>query len=176
MSSPESLLARRAFVLALFLALAGCGFRPLYGRASKDAQGYSLEARMAAIEIRPIADRLGQQVHNHLRDSLNPGGQPDNPAYYLDVRVLETTPGGLSRRDLGASRVNIRLLATFWLRDPNDEVLFTDTATAVTGFDVFRDPLNDISAFEDAESRTAELLARMIASRIGAYFSVAKAP
>ena len=169
---------RRALALVLMLALAlpGCGFRPLYGKASLDSQGHTTEARLSAIEILPIADRLGQQVHNYLRDSMNPTGQPANPAYRLEVVVLETNPGGLTRRDLGASRVNVQLRAIYRLYDASDNLLLTDTAKAVTGFDVFRDPLNDISALEDAEERTAELLAQLITARVAAYFSLASAP
>lgn len=174
MSNPRVILC--VAMIAAGLALSGCGFRPLYGKASEDAEGYTVNAHMAAIEIRPISDRLGQMVHNALRNSLNPKGEPDRPAYYLDVRVAESNPGGLSRRDLGASRVNVELLGTFWLRDGNDAVLLQGTQQAITGFDVFRDPLNDLSALEDAERRTAELLARMIAARLAAYFSVAEAP
>ncbi len=165
-----------ALVLALALGASGCGFRPLYGTASVDGRGHAVETHLAAIEIEPIANRLGQQVHNYLRDGMNPQGQPGSAAYFLDVRVAESSPGGLARRDLGASRTNIELEATFWLRDGADKVLLADTARAVTGFDVFRDPLNDISALEDAEDRTAQLLARMITSRVAAYFAQTGAP
>ena len=92
-----------ALALAIALALPGCGFRPLYGKSSLDAQGYSTEARLSAVEIAPIADRLGQQVHNYLRDAMNPTGQPANPAYRLEVVVIETNPGGLTRRGADGS-------------------------------------------------------------------------
>jgi len=163
-------------VIVLSLAINGCGFRPLYGRTSADSEGYPVESRLAAVQIEPIADRLGQYVHNYLRDGMNPMGQPKQPVYFLSVQVVETNPGGLSRRDLGASRLNVQLRAYFALRDAEYNVLLNDTAKAVTGFDVFRDPLNDISAKEDAEKRTAELLAQMITARVAAYFSIASAP
>jgi hypothetical protein len=64
----------------------------------------------------------------------------------------------------------------FTLSDGLDSVLLTDTAMAFTGYDVFQDPLNDISAMEDAQDRAAMLLAQMITARVAAYFSIASAP
>ena len=164
-----------ALALALAAPVQGCGFRPLYGQASRDSAGYSTEARLSAIEIAPIANRLGQQVHNYLRDAINPSGRPDTPAYRLEVVLVESNPGGLTRRDLGASRTNVALRAYFTLYDATDNPLLQDSAKATTGFDVFRDPLNDISAEEDAQERASRLLAQLIAARLAAYFSLAQA-
>ena len=56
------------------LALAGCGFRPLYGERSD-----SVRERLAAVAINPIRDRVGYEVYNLLRDSLTPRGAPTTP-------------------------------------------------------------------------------------------------
>ncbi len=164
--------ARKAgFGLVALLMTTGCGFHPLYGTPGVDSHGYEMERKLAAIEILPIANRVGQQVHNYLLNNLNPGGPPQNPVYFLNVDIDQSAPGGLSRSDLDASRTNVQLTGYYTLSDQAGTILLSDSARAITGFDVFRDPLNDISAKEDARARSAELLARQIANRLAAYFS-----
>ena len=53
------------------LAVAGCGFRPLYGERADGAR-----ERLAAVAINPIRDHIGYEVYNLLRDSLTPRGAP----------------------------------------------------------------------------------------------------
>ena len=65
-------IARRGFCLAaLLLALAGCGFHPLYaaGGGVRD-----WDPALAAISVRPIPDRPGQILALALRENLNPSG------------------------------------------------------------------------------------------------------
>ena len=61
-------------------ALVGCGFQPLH---SRNAGGSA--ARLAEIRIMPIADRIGQQLHNLLLDKLTPMGPPAVARYVLRV-------------------------------------------------------------------------------------------
>ena len=45
---------------------------------------------MAQIHINPIADRVGQQLYNKLRDRMNPQGVPQNPTYDLIVTLRQS--------------------------------------------------------------------------------------
>ena len=69
------------------LASASCGFQPLYGKPSERA--LSAQDRLGTVRILPLPDRVGQQMHNLLRDRLNPRGQPARPDYNLQVTVSE---------------------------------------------------------------------------------------
>ena len=71
-------LALLAF-LALTAPLAGCGWQPLYGQSKDTGVAGSAAQQMAQIHINPIADRVGQQLYNMLRDRMNPQGVPQNP-------------------------------------------------------------------------------------------------
>jgi LPS-assembly lipoprotein len=156
--------------------LAGCGFRPMYGRANTNAAGVSVDQEMAGIRISPIADREGQQLHNALRDRFNPLGQPASSNYTLDVGLITRTYGALARRDLSASRRNVQMNARYSLRDTSGEVLMTDRAVITTGYDEFDDPLNDISSLEDAERRNTLQLAEQIRTRIAVFLTAGTPP
>ncbi len=160
----------RSFALAGALApLAGCGFRPLYGRPNADAAG--VDHQMAGIRIEPISDRLGQQLHNALRDRFNPLGQPAAAAYSLEVTLVQRLYGALARRDLSASRRNVELNAFYRLKDAAGKLLLSDRSQIVTGYDEFDDPLNDISALEDAQRRNTLQLADQIRTRIAVFLT-----
>lgn len=177
--------SRRGILRSLVLAgaavgmgapLAGCGFRPLYGRANTNTSGISVDHQMAAVRIEPIANRLGQELHNALRDRFNPLGQPSSAGYLLQVRVGERVYGALARRDLSASRRNVELNAFYWLKDTSGNILMSERSVITTGYDEFDDPLNDISAFEDAERRATLQIADQIRTRVAVFLTAGTPP
>jgi LPS-assembly lipoprotein len=160
--------------LGLAAALAGCGFRPLYGNRTPGggATGnVSVDQQLAGIRIEPIANRLGQQLHNALRDGFNPLGQPSVSSHRLSVKVIVRNYGALARSDLSATRRNVELNAFYSLSDSAGNVVLTDTSQINTGYDEFDDPLNDITANEHAQERAALQMAEMIKTRIAAFFA-----
>ena len=161
--------------VGLGTSLAGCGFRPMYGTAS-GAAGTRVDQQMAEIHISPIADRQGQQLHNALRDRFNPLGQPSTSAYTLDITQITRTYGALARRDLSASRRNVQMNASYVLRDSSGNVVLNDRAVSTTGYDEFDDPLNDISAYEDAVRRNTLQLADQIRTRVAVYLTSGTPP
>ncbi len=167
---------RRGILLSLVLVsaaapLTGCGFHPLYGRPSANAAGSSVDQQMAGIRIAPIADRLGQQLHNALRDQLNPLGQPTQGDYSLNILLTQRVYGALARRDLSASRRNVELTARYTLTDLSGNQVMSDSSQIVTGYDEFDDPLNDISSLEDAQRRTTLQLAEQIRTRVAVFLT-----
>jgi LPS-assembly lipoprotein len=151
--------------------LAGCGFQPMYGKANTNAAGTSVDRQMASIRIEPISDRVGQQLHNALRDRLNPLDQPADEAYSLQVNLTVRVYGALARRDLSASRRNVELNAFYYLKDSAGNQLMNDRSVITTGYDEFDDPLNDLSAFEDAERRGTLQIADQIRTRVAVFLT-----
>jgi len=173
--------SRRGILQSLALAgafalLAGCGFRPLYGQANTNSTGVSVDHQMATVRIEPIANRLGQDLHNALRDRFNPLGQPSSAGYSLQVRVGERVYGALARRDLSASRRNVELNAFYWLKDGAGNIVMSERSVITTGYDEFDDPLNDISSFEDAERRGTLQLADQIRTRVAVFLTAGTPP
>ena len=83
-------MAGRRALLALTLAvglalpLPGCGWEPLYA----DPQSGPTSADLRAIEVTPIADRIGQRLEMALRNSLNPTGEPTRIRYTLYTTLV----------------------------------------------------------------------------------------
>ena len=65
-------------ILLLCLALAGCGYKPLYGENRGDSA--AMTADLATIRIEAIPDRIGQKMYNMLHERLTPDGRIADPA------------------------------------------------------------------------------------------------
>ncbi len=158
----------RTFAPFVVVVLLGaCGFRPLYGTdATRDAPG-----ELATIKINPIADRLGQQLRNHLLDLLNPRGRPANPRYVLKVRLNQTTQRLAIEKDAFATRANLRLLAEFSLEDPDSrELVLSGKSLVVSSYNVLDSEFATLMAEKDAKARAAREIAHDIRTRLAAFF------
>ncbi|MBK1671191.1 hypothetical protein CKO28_24620 [Rhodovibrio sodomensis] len=161
---------RRAGALALgglLVAAAGCGFQPMYAERAQPGSGQISPAVRNSVAIAPIPDRIGQQLHNALRDQLNPRGQPTDPAYRLRVRISSVSEPSTLRSDGTATRRSFTLQATWQLDDyDSSRRLFTSSAGARTSYNVVDQPYATVVAFRDAQERVVEQVARDIAARV----------
>lgn len=158
------------------LALSACGFQPMYGEsnsalAAKTADGSN---KLAQIRIDPIAERAGQELHNRLRDRMNPDGQPDTPVYRLAVSTNE-----IEQEIAGDNNANVRhkilkvtaIYTLYPVKDDKKRLMDQMTSRVTVSFDTLDDPYNDIATYKDAQRRAAEQLADMITTRVAAYFT-----
>lgn len=74
--------ARRILPFLGLLALAGCGFRPLYGGGP---DGTAVEARLNEIDVGLIPNRQGQLLRQALEAELQRAGAPNFYRYHLRV-------------------------------------------------------------------------------------------
>ena len=155
---------------ALPLLAAGCTFRPLY-RPSRNAAA-APEQQLAAIRIVPLTDRLGQLMHNALRNELNPRGQPSNPSYRLVLGLSETVDEIAIRRDETASRNDIILVASFRLvREDGGEQLLSARSTVTDSFDVLASAFATEAAQDAARERNVNRLAKQVRLQLASYFA-----
>jgi LPS-assembly lipoprotein len=120
-----------------------------------------------SVAIDPIPERIGQQLHNALRDQLNPRGQPTDPAYRLQVRISSASEPSTLRSDGTATRRSFSLNANWQLQDyDTSERLFAAAASSATSYNVVDQPYATVAAFSDAQERTVERVARDIAARV----------
>ncbi len=153
------------------LGLAACGFQPLYGQPQQQAQS-SVATELAAVRIDPLRDRVGQQMHNYLRDRLNPDGQPLSPSYRLRVELTETLSELGVRRDETATRANLRMQAKFSLLDVSGgQSLFSGQSTSTTSYDILENPFATTVSEGDARERALRELADDIQTRLALYFA-----
>ncbi len=157
-------------LLGVAVALSACGFKPLYGRS--ETQALSPVDHMAAIRIAPLADRIGQQIHNLLRDRLNPYGQPRDPAYRLNVVINEARQELGIRKDETATRANLILSASFILREiESDRVLLQGRTSSVNSFNILANQFSTDFSESNARERALREISDNIRVRLGIYFS-----
>lgn len=159
-----------ALLFGMALVLSACGFQPLYG--DNGGQSASPVDQMAAIQISPLPDRTGQQMHNLLRDRLNPTGQPRKPAYALDLRLWESSEKLGIRKDESATRAALNLSAQFTLISAQDgRRLLSGYVKSVSSYNILTSPFATGFSEADARARALRELADGIRTRLGIYFS-----
>lgn len=163
------ILMRRSAAAGALLPLAACGFSPLYAE-SEDT--LSVSAEMATVRIEPLRDRAGQQMHNFLRDRLNPNGQPVSPSYQLSLQITESLSELGVERDETATRANLKLTTDFLLRDAGSgAALLRGRSSSTTSYDILDDPFATTISERDARERALREVADDIQTRLAVYFA-----
>lgn len=148
--------------------LSACGFRPLYSTGEE----VSRSSELAAIRIEPIEDRLGQRIHNHLLDMLNPQGRPANPIYVLRVTLAETRSELGIQKTAFATRANLRVQAQYGLYLAKDGTRLLSGSTAViSGFDILDSEFATLVAADTARTNLARDVAEAIRVPVAVYFA-----
>ena len=163
-----------ALLSLAMLALAACGFQPLYG--DRGAAGPGTAEALASIRIEPIADRSGQQLRNFLLNELNPYGRPGDPRYLLTVGMVADREELGFRRDETATRANLNLRADYTLRQASDgKVLFTAMSRTTSSYDILENPFAARVSQDDALTRATRALSQDIRTRLAVFLSDADA-
>lgn len=163
----------RIFALLCVLSLAGCGFRPVY--APLESGEPVATEQLATVRIEPLRNRAGQQLHNFLRDELNPEGQPIDPDYKLQIQLSQRTEELAFRQDETATRANIILNTAFVLRAAEDDrVLYAGRVSSINSYNILDEQYpTDVSA-ADALRRGLRELSQDIKLRLAVYFQTAE--
>ena len=163
-----------AGLLTSLSALGGCGWQPLYGKIGTGggAVGGNAGPQLASVHIAPIADRVGQQLYNALRDRLNPGGAPASPHYDLVIRLEEHTQQLLVLEDQTATRIDLTLNANYFLyQRGNKTPVFQGHSRATTSYDLLNDEYATIQSTDDAHRRGALTLADDITTQVAVFLA-----
>ena len=153
---------RKLAALTLSLALAACGFHPMYGRSSAPA--------MANIFVEPIAERDGFELRNTLIDYLQSDGNEQGKAYFLKIVLNESAQGIALQNDATISRYNNTLTVRYTLSDAKGDVLTSGTETQMAAYNVVQSPYATMVASQDSSKRAAEDIAERIHLDLGVWF------
>jgi len=160
---------RLGMVTVAGLPLAACGFEPLYGPGINNAE---VSSELASVRVDPLRDRTGQQMHNFLRDRLNPRGQPVSPSYRLQVDLTETLSELGVRRDETATRANLRMIADFVLLQADGQSeLLRGRSSSTTSYDILTNPFATTVSEDSARERALREVADDIQTRLALYFA-----
>ena len=161
---------KHGLAFAAVLLVAACGFRPLYEKPGADRPPTAL----TSVEVAPIADRIGQIVHNHLLDLINPAGRPRQSRYRLFVTLKESTERLAIQKTELATRANFRLLATYSLVDIRTEAqVGAGNTTVVSSYNILRSEFATRIAENDAQARAAREVAEQIRTRLAVLLAPA---
>jgi LPS-assembly lipoprotein len=146
--------------------LASCGWEPLY--ANREAGPADEELR--AIRVAPIPERIGEQLAQGLRQSLNPSGEPTPQRYLLKTTLtVQRQDLGVQTQGLG-TRGRLDVYASFSLSViKSGTPLLTASSHVAESFDILANEYANVVAENDARSRTAEEIRRDIMTRLTVF-------
>jgi len=166
-------LSKPLILVLVVTILAGCGFRPLYG---KHSNAPVLE-ELSLVYVDTIADRRGQMLRNRLLTLMNPKGSAAHPRYRLVTTLNESIREQLKREDETTTNADLRLTASFILSDLRTGlVLLKGKSLATSGYDLVDSEAYKLASERDARRKAVRLLANEIKSRISAYLLNPAAP
>lgn len=149
------------------LALAGCGYRPLYGSAEGNG---NVATSLSSISIPEAEDRAGQLVRNDLLSSMRSGKGEDR--YLLNLTTIVADNNIVAKPQPNVTRQSIQITATYQLVDKSNGAIVTQGTTfARASYDVIRQPFADLQAQTDATERAALEVSADIRTRLAAHFA-----
>jgi LPS-assembly lipoprotein len=154
---------RLAAILALCLAVAGCGLQPLYGDSR-------LSPQMASIYVEPITDATGYELRNALIDLLGSNGQVAGKTYRLTITLTDSSQGVALQNDATITRYNDTLNAAYVLADANGKELTSGSLTGLSSYNVANSPFATLAARQDSDKRAALDIAQRLRLDLGVYF------
>lgn len=158
---------RLAAAIVAVALLGGCGLRPLYGAR----QGTDMDEILAQVEVAPIPDRVGQQLRNSLLDALTPKGPSrKGPRYRLHVILNEGISNLAVQKDAFTTRANLRLDATFSLRDQTlGKSVFSSTSQSTSSFNILGSEFATVIAERSARARAVKGLSEEIRTQVAVF-------
>jgi LPS-assembly lipoprotein len=158
-----------SFVCLFFLSLTACGFQPLYGSATQNAD---VQTKLAEIYIPPITGRTGQILRNELLDLTTPKGMPTQPQYRLDIGLTESKTGLAVQQDDTKTRFNLTLNTNFRLIKTSDGTkTYAGSTQTIASYNVVASDFANLSAEINAEKRAALVAAEQIHQQLSVYFA-----
>lgn len=152
--------------VALSLASAGCGLRPLYAGGGSGQVATSL----ASVQVAAMPEKAGWLMRNALVDRL--GGEPGQARYRLDVELDDDLSGLGIRGDSAVTRERRTLRARYQLIDLQSGLVVLDaTAGSDAGIDVVSSEYATVAAENSAQERLTKVVADQIVSRLGLFMS-----
>ena len=162
----------RRQVVALGLALSGCGFQPVY-MPTATGKGGVAQRELAAIHVNLIPDRPGQELRQALQDRLELAGGDIKRRYDLQVGFSVAGEGIAIQNDDTATRVRLigTAIWTLTAQDSSKTKLSSGFAKAVDAMNILDSQYFALDQENEAvQKRIAETLADQITIQLAAFF------
>jgi LPS-assembly lipoprotein len=165
------LLFKHYFVFWCCLLLSACGFQPLYGTKSTG----QVITDFATVQVAPMRDRIGQQLHNQLEQLLHPRGAAPRYSYRLDATLKETTTSLAVKKSAFATRANLTVSVTYSLASLSERKSVVHASNSISvSYNIFDSEFETLVAEKDARTRAVRELAQEIRIRLGVFLRANK--
>ena len=151
------------FSLSFF---SNCGFEPIYSSHNKSNE------ELLHISVKNIKDRPGQILKNDLSKKLNPQNKKKITKYYLFVDLAENVEETGIRKDMSATRANLRITAKYKLQKIKDgEIILNSSIEALSSYDIVESVYATIIAEKDARNKGLKIINDSIINELAIYFN-----
>lgn len=160
--SDRSWLFRALAALLVAGLLTACGFEPVYKPRGQ------LQERLDTVYVEPVDTRIGQATRNALLDAIGAQDRPATAAYRLKMKISSSRERSGIQADETASRVNVKLNASWVLTRNDEDATFVGAAdmTRSVPFNVVDDDYASLIAERDAEKLAGRLMGEAIRTRV----------
>lgn len=162
---------RRRVLLAFTgaVALAGCGFQPMYATGG-DRPGAA--ERLAQVDIANIPNRYGQQLRNNLIDRFYPHGRTDASPYELVVGLSATEQKLALRKDATAERAQLAVSAPYRLVEKaTGRTLLSANSRIYVSYSVLEEQYASVVTVDNAYDRALAQISDEITTHVAAFLS-----
>lgn len=160
-------------ILTIFscIALASCGFSPVYGTLGQDSA--AAEVQLAQVSIGNIPDRDGQYLRNALIDRFYRDGRPVHPAYNLGVSAIVERLVDLDiTRSSDATRAQLTLRTDIVLKDTaTGEIVLKRSLKSISSYNILTEEYATRIAKKAARDNALDDLAAQIEQQLSLYFN-----
>lgn len=156
---------RHIYILCVFVLLAGCGWRPLYGPQTLN------DASLNQVWIETIRDDQGIILRNNLMDLFYLDGESKQPLYTLSVSLSQSSRQLGIKKDDTATRAQLIYTATYRLHDRETmDVLHTGSAQVIASYNILDNQFTTTVSRDAAMENALQELAEKIRTRLALYF------
>ena len=156
---------RLFFCLIVFFIFTSCGYEPIY---SKNA---NTNKELLSISVQNIKNRPGQILRNTLLNQLNPERERVITKYRLIVEISESKSNLAYRKDMSATRTDLKITANYLLKDiKNGEILLKQEAKSISSFDVVESVYATLIAEKDVREKNLKVISNDIYTNLVIFF------
>jgi len=156
---------RLFFYFIVFFIFTSCGYEPIY---SKNA---NTNKELLSISVQNIKNRPGQILRNTLLNQLNPERERVITKYRLIVEISESKTSLAYRRDMSATRTDLKITANYLLKDiKNGEIVLKQEAKSISSFDVVESVYATLIAEKDVREKNLKVISNDIYTNLVIFF------
>ena len=163
------LIARPALLAGLGIALAGCGFKPLYGTTSAHS---TVAADLASVRIAPVRSRIGQLIRNDLISTMRTRTADAPGRYRLEIVPEESESDMFVQEDSSVNRRSYSLRVNYSLYESGGNRLMDDGRVfSIISYDRVKSEFANIRALKTTKEQASRVAADDIRTALAAYFA-----